>query len=115
MLLRTSLVLILGVGLLGACSGGDEEGHPATHHDGMNGENHQGMEGMGHEGMEPGGATGSLPEGANPVCPVTGEPVDPAVHVEHAGKTVYFCCRDCVSKFEADPDAYMAKAYPEGD
>ena len=37
--------------------------------------------------------------------------VDPeraAGHVEHQGKTYYFCSRSCVAKFTADPDKYLA-------
>lgn len=28
-----------------------------------------------------------------------------AVKVEHEGKTLYFCCENCVAKFKKDPNA----------
>lgn len=44
----------------------------------------------------------------NEKCPVSGEPVNPQVSTEYNGKKVYFCCEDCVEKFKADPEKYMA-------
>lgn len=46
---------------------------------------------------------------ANPLCPVlTEEEVDPEIFTEYRGKRVYLCCRKCLKKFQADPDAYAA-------
>lgn len=43
------------------------------------------------------------------VCPVTPEePVDPAIHVDHEGETIYFCCQRCRRQFLDDPDAYVS-------
>lgn len=42
-------------------------------------------------------------------CPVMGETVDPEVFVEHEGQQIYFCCKGCDKKFEADPKKYMKK------
>lgn len=42
-------------------------------------------------------------------CPVSGEPVEGKVYIEHEGQKVYFCCKDCVSKFQADPVKYQSK------
>lgn len=42
-------------------------------------------------------------------CPVMGNPIDPNVFVEYKGRKVYFCCKACISKFQADPDKYLAK------
>jgi P-type Cu+ transporter len=47
--------------------------------------------------------------------PVCGMKVDPATakgHVEHAGKTYYFCSKHCVGKFQQDPDRYLRQAAP---
>jgi YHS domain-containing protein len=45
----------------------------------------------------------------NKLCPVTGEAVDPKVPtLQYAGKTIGFCCSDCVNEFKADPEKYMA-------
>ena len=52
---------------------------------------------------EPDGSTAAL---QNTKCPVTDEAVDPKISTEHDGKTVYFCCEDCVEKFLSDPESY---------
>ena len=46
----------------------------------------------------------------NTLCPVEKEhPVDPTVATStYKGKTVGFCCEDCIKKFDLDPDAYAA-------
>ena len=41
-------------------------------------------------------------------CPVTGEPVDSKVVTEHAGRTIHFCCKECIIKFRGDPSRYEA-------
>ena len=44
----------------------------------------------------------------NKFCPVTREPVDPKVPtVQYDGKTIGFCCEDCIKDFKADPEKYM--------
>ncbi|HEV2293727.1 MAG TPA: hypothetical protein VGR35_07715 [Tepidisphaeraceae bacterium] len=46
---------------------------------------------------------------ANQYCAVMGEhKVDPEVTVAHAGKTIGFCCEDCIPKFQEEPAKYMA-------
>lgn len=45
----------------------------------------------------------------NKMCPMTSEAVDPAVRTEYEGQYVYFCCKGCVDKFNADPKAAVAK------
>ena len=47
----------------------------------------------------------------NKYCAVMGEDhaVDPKVTVQHKGKTVGFCCPDCIDAFKKDPDKYVAK------
>jgi YHS domain-containing protein len=42
-------------------------------------------------------------------CPVMGGAIDKSIFVEYKGKKVYFCCKDCVEKFKADPEKYVAK------
>ena len=46
----------------------------------------------------------------NKTCPVEGKDheVDPKVTVVYKGKTIGFCCEDCIPKFKADPDKYLA-------
>ena len=41
-------------------------------------------------------------------CPVSGKTVDEKVSIEHDGRKVYFCCKDCVSKFKRNPAKYKA-------
>lgn len=45
----------------------------------------------------------------NKYCPVERDnPVDPTVPtVVYEGKTIGFCCEDCVPKFKKNPKAYM--------
>jgi YHS domain-containing protein len=42
-------------------------------------------------------------------CPVMGEPIDPKVFTDYKGQRVYFCCKDCVPKFKANPQKYLKK------
>jgi YHS domain-containing protein len=44
-----------------------------------------------------------------PACPVMGEPINFAVSVETDEGPVFFCCNDCIPKYEANPDKYAAK------
>lgn len=45
-------------------------------------------------------------------CVVSGEELgsmgDPVVH-DYKGTTVKFCCKNCIPKFEADPEAFLSK------
>ncbi len=41
-------------------------------------------------------------------CPVSGEPVDRKVSIEHGGRQVFFCCPDCIGKYEKEPAKYAA-------
>ena len=41
-------------------------------------------------------------------CPVSRETVDQAVFVESNGQQVYFCCKDCVGKYQRNPDKYRS-------
>ena len=49
----------------------------------------------------------------DPVCGMTVEPESAAGHVEHEGKTYYFCSRSCVEKFKANPEKYLAEGQEE--
>jgi YHS domain-containing protein len=46
---------------------------------------------------------------ALPPCPVTGEPIDFSVRTMTEDGPVYFCCPDCIPKFEKDPAKYTEK------
>lgn len=44
----------------------------------------------------------------NKMCAVTtDEAVDPKVSVVYKGKTIGFCCKDCIKDFEKDPEKYV--------
>lgn len=46
------------------------------------------------------------------ICPVMGNVVTDFSEensVEHQGKEYFFCCKDCIAKFKADPDKYVAE------
>ena len=47
----------------------------------------------------------------NKWCAVEGKDhdVDPKVTVVYKGKTIGFCCKDCVEEFEKDPEKYVKK------
>lgn len=50
--------------------------------------------------------------GAYPLtkCVVSGEDLgDKPYTFTHNGQTVKLCCKDCLAKFNQDPDKYMAK------
>ncbi len=42
-------------------------------------------------------------------CPVTGQPVKKDVFVEHNGRKVYFCCKDCPDVYEKNPEKYQGR------
>ncbi len=44
----------------------------------------------------------------DPVCGMTVDPLRAKATHEHAGKTYYFCCHGCKTKFSADPAKYLA-------
>ncbi|MBI5726732.1 MAG: YHS domain-containing protein [Ignavibacteriales bacterium] len=51
----------------------------------------------------------------NKVCPVMEEDVDAKIQtVEYKGKTIGFCCKKCVKKFNADPEKYMKHISTDG-
>ena len=51
-------------------------------------------------------ALGGAP--VNKFCPLNPEnPVDPAVTAVYDGKTIGFCCPDCIADFKKDPAKYM--------
>lgn len=43
------------------------------------------------------------------ICPVTGETAKKSVSYKYKGKNYYFCCKDCITKFEANPTKYIGK------
>lgn len=63
------------------------------------------------------GAVAKPSAGEPYVCPVMGGTVDvaaadkdPELHCDHEGTRYYFCCPGCKSKFEEDPEKWIAKA-----
>ena len=44
----------------------------------------------------------------DPVCGMDVKPESAAGSETHAGEVYYFCCKDCVTKFRADPAKYLA-------
>ena len=46
---------------------------------------------------------------SNQYCAVMSEhKADPKVSVAHAGKTIGFCCEDCIPTFQKEPAKYLA-------
>jgi YHS domain-containing protein len=57
-------------------------------------------------------APGEAQIGDHTVCPVSGEEFVVSAtspKMEYLGKTYFFCCADCVKKFEAEPAKYVGK------
>ena len=46
---------------------------------------------------------------AQTACPIMGAPINKKLFVEYKGKKVYFCCGECIDKFNANPEDYVAK------
>jgi len=47
-------------------------------------------------------------------CPVMGGDINKEVFLDHQGRRVYFCCPNCVKKFEAEPAGYLKKLEDQG-
>jgi P-type Cu+ transporter len=43
----------------------------------------------------------------DPVCGMTVDPARAAGHVDHGGRTYYFCGTGCVERFKANPQAFL--------
>jgi len=43
------------------------------------------------------------------ICPVMGNPINRQFFTEYKGKKIYFCCPECVGKFNVEPEKYIAK------
>jgi len=52
---------------------------------------------------------GATTQPVNTKCPVSGEDIDPSLTIVYKGKTIAFCCADCVTAFNKDPEKYIAK------
>lgn len=48
-------------------------------------------------------------ENVQTTCPVTGNPIDKKFFTYYKGRGIYFCCADCIEKFNADPGMYLDK------
>jgi len=54
-------------------------------------------------------ATPGFDEPINKKCPLTGKDVTAGRTVEYKKQTIGFCCADCVSKFEENPEKYIKR------
>src|SRR6187399_1921645 len=45
----------------------------------------------------------------DPVCGMTISPDDAVGHLDHKGRTCYFCSQSCLDQFRANPDAFLAE------
>ncbi|HEY2413026.1 MAG TPA: heavy metal translocating P-type ATPase [Pirellulaceae bacterium] len=48
----------------------------------------------------------------DPVCGMTVDPATAPASFEHQGTTYYFCCSHCLTKFKANPGAYLGESKP---
>jgi len=59
------------------------------------------------EKEKPGPAT-TQSAAVNKFCAVMqSHEIDPEVTIVHDGKTIGFCCKDCIDEFKADPEKYL--------
>jgi Cu+-exporting ATPase len=56
-------------------------------------------------------AAAGTPE-RDPVCGTAVDPGRAKTNAAHAGKTYYFCCQGCATKFTADPQKYLSAQPP---
>jgi Cu+-exporting ATPase len=49
----------------------------------------------------------------DPICGMAVDPASTKLKSEYKGESYYFCCSGCLSKFEADPQRYVAQAGSE--
>jgi YHS domain-containing protein len=48
------------------------------------------------------------------VCPVTGRGIDKNIYIDHEGRRVYLCCRQCVETFKSDPESFVTALLEQG-
>lgn len=66
---------------------------------------------MPHETSHGQGVAAQAAFAADPVCGMRVDPVHAKATRQHNGKTYYFCCEGCATKFSSDPEKYLA-AHP---
>jgi YHS domain-containing protein len=49
----------------------------------------------------------------NKMCPVSGGPVSEKYRTEYKGQYVYVCCEGCLTDFNKNPEAFVAKMSKE--
>src|SRR6266404_9951396 len=49
----------------------------------------------------------------NKTCPVSGGPVSEKYRTEYRGQYVYVCCEGCLTEFNKNPEAFVAKMSKE--
>ncbi len=42
-------------------------------------------------------------------CPIMGGNINKSIFSTYKGKNVYFCCKACIAKFDAEPEKYISK------
>ncbi len=50
----------------------------------------------------------------NTICPVSHEEIDPKITYTYKGVTYALCCKNCLKKFKADPEKYIARLSADG-
>jgi YHS domain-containing protein len=55
-------------------------------------------------------APGAPDEKPAVTCPVAGRPINEATSADYREAKVYFCCKGCLAKFQADTDKFATKA-----
>jgi len=58
---------------------------------------------------------GILFENVQTTCPVSGDSLEnKSTYVDYKGRRIYFCCEDCIARFDKNPEKYL-KSMDSGD
>ena len=103
-----------------SCCGGKHGAAGQEHGHGSAGRDHGSVHGPGHKGHDhtAHGHADAAGLATDPVCGMKVDPHTARHRTGYGGRTYYFCCEGCKTKFEADPQKYLdpraAGPVPEG-
>lgn len=95
-----------------AAPGGTDEGHQDHQHDHAAAPDGS----VGPPELLPSPQRATAPYGGQKLCPVTGDELGSMgapIPVTVRGRTIWLCCRGCVTKVQRDPDKYLRKVEAE--
>jgi len=102
-ILLVTSILFVGLSMLNGCKKSEPVPPPTTTG------TMQGMQGHEPAAVTTEAATETAAAVEQTICPVMGGAINKDIFVEYKDKKVYFCCPECKTKFEAEPEKYIAK------